>query len=86
MRPFWISSRALRMCGMRPLLHSDLHDPLELVLRVQDGLALFRPVRQRLLDVDVLVGGQRVHGHRDVPVVGAADQHGVDVLAVEDFV
>ena len=42
-------------------------------------------VGQRLLDVDILAGIAGVDGHRHVPVVGAADQDGVDVLAVEEL-
>src|SRR5262249_13578331 len=50
-----------------------------------DRLALAAVVGQRLLDVHVLPGGAGVHRHRHVPVVRRADQHGVDVLAVEDL-
>ena len=55
------------------------------VLGVDDRLPLVQVVGQRLLDVDVLAGGAGVDGHRHVPVVGAADQDGVDVLAVEEL-
>ena len=41
-------------------------------------------VRSRLLDVDVLAGGDRVDRSAGVRVVGRADEHRVDVLAVED--
>src|SRR5262249_35325855 len=37
------------------------------------------------LDVDVLAGGDGVEGHGGVPVIGRADEDGVDVLAVEDI-
>ncbi len=69
-----------------PLLRADLHDALVLVLGLDDRRALGQIVRQRLLDVDVLAGRAGVDGHRHVPVVGRADQHGVDVLAVEQLV
>ena len=40
---------------------------------------------ERLFDVDVFAGVARVDGHRHVPVVGAGDQDGVDVFAVEQL-
>ena len=40
-------------------------------------------VRQRLLDVDILARRARVDRHRHVPVVGRADEHRVDVLAIQ---
>ena len=41
-------------------------------------------VGRRLLDVDVLAGGERVHRDRRVGEVGRADEHRVDVVAIED--
>ena len=41
-------------------------------------------VRGGLLDVDVLAGGDGVDHLLAVPVVGRGDEHGVDVLAIED--
>ena len=41
-------------------------------------------VRRRLLDVDVLAGRDRVDRLLAVPVIGRGDEHGVDVLAIED--
>src|SRR5207248_1034637 len=66
-----------------PLLGADLHHALVLVLGVDDGPALAEFVRQRLFNIDVLVGGAGVHGDGDVPVVRGGDQDGVHVLAVE---
>src|SRR5205814_704142 len=40
-------------------------------------------VGERLFDVDVLAGLQRVDRYRLVPVIGRGDDHGVDVAAVE---
>jgi hypothetical protein len=40
--------------------------------------------RGRLLDVDVLAGLAGEHGHQRVPVIGGADDDGVDALVVED--
>ena len=76
-----------RLLDMRhaPLLHADLDDLLVPILGLDDRRALGRVVRQRLLDVDVLAGVAGVDRHRHVPVVGAADQDGVDVLAVEEL-
>ena len=41
-------------------------------------------VRDRLLDVDVLAGGDGVERHRLVPVIGRADHDRVDLAVVED--
>ena len=46
--------------------------------------ALVERVGDRLLEVHVLAGRDRVRGHLQVPVVGAPDQDRVDVLVLED--
>jgi len=38
---------------------------------------------QRLFDVDVLAGGAGHHGHQGVPVIGGADDNGLQVRVVE---
>ena len=40
----------------------------------------FDGARQRLFDIDVLAGVERVDGHLRVPVVGRGDQHHVHLL------
>ena len=67
------------------LLHADLHDAAVLVLRVDDGRPFGQVVRERLFDIHVLAGGAGVDRHRHVPMVGRGDQHGVDVLAVQQL-
>ena len=42
-------------------------------------------MRQRLLHIDILAGGAGIHSHRHVPVVRAADEHGVHILVVEQL-
>ena len=71
--------------GHAPLLHADLHDLPVPILGLDDRRAFGEIVGQRFLDVDVLAGVAGIDRHRHVPVVGAADQDGVDVLAVEDL-
>ena len=66
------------------LLRAGLHD----LLRRFDGLDHLRAfgdgVRDRLLDVDVLAGGDGVERDGLVPVIGRADHHRVDLAIVED--
>ena len=57
---------------------------LLLVLGLDDRAPFAQVMRQRLLDVHVLARLARVDGDRHVPVIRRADEHGVDVLAVED--
>jgi len=71
--------------GHAPLLHADLYDLPVPILRRDDRRAFGRIMRQGFFDVDVLPRVAAVDRHRHVPVVGAADQDGVDVLAVENL-
>ena len=68
------------------LLHADLNDPLAFVLSADDGCSLGYFVRERFLDIDVLAGLAGVDRHRDMPVIGRSDEHGVDVAAFENLV
>ena len=43
-------------------------------------------MRQRFFDIDVFAGLAGVDRHRDMPVIGRADEYGIDVLAFENFV
>ena len=73
----------LRVQARRPPLRADLDDAVVPPRRLDDPPALAHGHRQRLLDIDVLPRGA---GHRRldrVPVVRRGDDHGVDVLAVE---
>ena len=66
------------------LLEADLHDAVVPPGRVDHPQRRLDPVRDGLLDVHVLAGRAGIDGHRAVPVVRRRDEHGVDVLAVED--
>ena len=67
-----------------PLLRADLHDEIRiLVVGVEHHVDARDVVRNRLLDVDVLAGGERVRRDPGVREVGRADEHRVDVVAVE---
>ena len=67
-----------------PLLRADLDDQVRiLVVGVEHHVDARDVVRNRLLDVDVLAGGERVGRDPGVREVGRADEHRVDVVAVE---
>ena len=70
---------------VRPAAHPlpALHDPAVVAGGGGHDLALIDRVGQRLLHVHVLAGGAGVDHLQAVPVVGRADDHGVDVVAVE---
>ncbi len=71
--------------GDAPLLHTDLNDLPRASLGGDDRCAFGWIMGEGLFDVDILSRFAAVDGHWHVPVVGAADQHGVDVLAIEDL-
>ena len=67
-----------------PLLRADLHDEIRiLVVGVEHHVDARDVVRNRLLDEDVLARGERVGRDPGVREVGRADEHRVDVVAVE---
>ena len=67
----------------RPPLEADLDDAVVLPRRLDHPPALTDGRGERLLGVDVLPGGAGGRHMDRVPVVGSGDDHGVDVLAVE---
>ena len=67
------------------LLRAGLHDALVLACGGDHRAAFGDGVRQRLFAVDVLARLARAHGLQGVPMVGRADDHGVDVLAFEQL-
>ena len=68
-----------------PLLHADLHDLFCAVHRPHNALAFRDVVSQRLLDVYILSGGERVMQHVYMPMVRGADHDGVEIFAIEQF-
>ena len=52
---------------------------------LDDGAALGDGEGQRFLDVDILAVAHRVDGDQRVPVVGRADEDGVDIGAAVEF-
>src|SRR5205823_8912247 len=69
--------------GGRAALDTALNDALVAARRLDHAAALGDAKRQRLLDVDVLAGLAGVDGHQGVPVIGSADDDGVEVAAFE---
>ena len=69
---------------LRALLRADLDDAVVLARRLHHRAAFGDGHRRRLLDVDVLAGLAGEHRHQRVPVIGRADDDGVDGLVVED--
>ncbi len=74
----------LQIVPARSLLHAHLADAVVHPRRLDDRRALLDRQRQRLLDVDVLAGRQRVERDWTVPVIRHGDEHRVDVLLVEE--
>jgi hypothetical protein len=73
------------VAGQRDLLRADLE---HLVVRVHDvtqGHGFGEAQGHRLLKVDVLAGVDGVDRHLGMPVLGRCDEHGMDVLALEQF-
>ena len=46
----------------------------------------FDAMRHGLLQVDVLAGFERIHGHAEVPVIRRGDEYGVEIGAGEQIV
>src|SRR5262249_47944711 len=67
------------------LLHAHLADAIVDAGRLDDHRAFFQLERERLLDVDVLAGVERVDGDGGVPVVGDTDYGDVDGLGFEEL-
>ena len=65
-------------------MRADLDDLLALLVSVEHRVDARNVVRGGLLDVHVLAGGDGVHHLLAVPVIGRRNEHGVDVLPLED--
>ena len=68
----------------RALLRPDLYDAVGASIGLQRGHRPIDRVGERLLDVDVLAGRDRIDDDLAVPMVGRGDVHGIDVLAIEN--
>ena len=66
------------------LLRPGLHDLLRRLDRLHHLGAFLDGVRDRLLDVDVLAGGDGLEGDGLVPVIRRADHDGIDSAIVQD--
>ena len=66
-------------------LAAHLEDAAGALLGLDHLRALVQLLHHGLLAVDVLAGVHGVDGDLRVPVVGGADDHGVDVLARQHF-
>ena len=66
------------------LLRAHLDDAIVAARGVDHDAALADGERERLFDVDVLARLARHDRRQRVPVIGRADDHRVDVLAIED--
>ncbi len=67
------------------VLAADLEDGLGFLLCGDDGGPFLDAADHRLLAIDRLARLHGVDRHPGVPVVGNADEHGVDVLAAENL-
>src|SRR5690606_2070438 len=67
------------------LLLADLHHAVVCTGRSDHRVQLRDGVRHRLLDVDVFAGLACMHELKGVPVIGCADDHGVDVGRIEQL-
>ena len=67
-----------------PLLRAHLDDAVVAAGRVDHHPPFADGERERLFDVDVLARLAGQHGRDRVPVIRRADDHRVDVLAIED--
>jgi hypothetical protein len=72
-----------RLPGAADPLAAHLEDPFVPVGGGDDFDPFVDGEGHRLLDVDVLAGREGVERHLPVPVVRRGDEHGVDVLVVE---
>src|SRR5207249_1872352 len=67
------------------LLHADLAHAIVLTRRFDNQRSFIDRSSKRLLDIDVAAGVQRVNRDRRVPVIRSGNQHGIDLLALEQL-
>ena len=66
-------------------LRAGLEDAPRAAHRVGQRQALRDVLRARLLAIHVLAGAGGIHGGRRMPVRARGDQHGIDIVAVQEF-
>ena len=66
-------------------LHAYLDDSVGSMDNLDHLDAFFGRAAQGLFDIDVLAGSDRIEQHPVMPVLGRGDDHGVDVLVVEQL-
>ena len=72
---------------MRPtaLLHSALQNLLAGTHRFGEHRAFLEIVGDRLFQIHVLAGRDRIQRHAEVPVIGGGNDHRIDILVVQDL-
>ena len=83
--PLWASSIGLLKIGDAAALRSGLKDPSGPLHRIGQLLAIRDRQAAGLFAVNVLAGLGRHHRCGGMPAIAGRDQHGVDVLAVEQL-
>src|SRR4029077_4764790 len=68
-----------------PLLGADLHHAFCLLGDLTELFSLVNCQRERLFAVDIFAGAHGVDADLGMPVVGRADDDGVDILAVNQL-
>ena len=74
---------ALQIEIVAAALHADLDDVFRFLFGLDEFHTLLRRLAQRLLDIDVFAGGERIQHHASVPVFRGGDQDRIDVFIVE---
>src|SRR5207302_2057218 len=62
------------------LLHAALEDLFAGTDGTSEGRAFLNSMSHRLFQIDIFAGGDGVHGHAHVPVVGRSDDDGGDLV------
>ena len=76
---------ASRKRGEAAALCADLDDAVGGADGIDDAVAFFNGVAERLFDIDVFAGADGVDEHSGVPMVRCGDDDGVDGFVVEEL-
>src|SRR5690242_19918784 len=69
----------------RALLHADLTDSVVLARSLDDRHTFINQTCQRLLDVDVVSGVERIDGDRGMPVIRDSNENGIETVHGEEL-